>query len=506
VASIISTTLSSELPYISIGDIVRYYDLDGGKEKGQVLVGKATFVYQKTVSDLDKGSIGDPEWIVEIEEFEDIGQGYFSEYSSRKSKHVVRNLKDLAPVIATYVRSADAYKIPFAVNSVTGNKEPLVSYENYRLDGFDVPKRKIVVNQQMLDNDMENYLKLKGDLLRDACVAGLIGALLVEFFRGTEDAVCYSLGAAAGVAYLFFLTLKTDSIGSPGAKFGIAASSLRFLMPFFVLLGISASNIATGVDDEILSQGRFLSTVKVNQFASVTVGFLTYRIPLFLRQFLSFFSGTTNISLPGSAAMAMEMMQSDEKSTLIDLVETQKPVLLVCGPSGTGKTSLVNRLIEESDGRFVRPKLVDRVAEGARYEIMESRGAILKEFDKRYSLTAEGVLSAADSSKSQAVVIDADTELAAKLKSVAGARIIGVWVGLDSLDKLKTRIRSQIQSNIIQVPNGETEDSFIRGKIRRVVKDIEFGVVSGMFEFTILNDDFEHSLNELKAAGEYCFK
>jgi len=208
VASIISTTLSSELPYISIGDIVRYYDLDGGKEKGQILVGKATFVYQKTVSDLDKGSIGDPEWIVEIEEFEDIGQGYFSEYSSRKSKHVVRNLKDLAPVIATYVRSADAYKIPFAVNSVTGNKEPLVSYENYRLDGFDVPKRKIVVNQQMLDNDMENYLKLKGDLLRDACVAGLIGALLVEFFRGTEDAVCYSLGAAAGVAYLFFLTLK----------------------------------------------------------------------------------------------------------------------------------------------------------------------------------------------------------------------------------------------------------------------------------------------------------
>ena len=277
-------------------------------------------------------------------------------------------------------------------------------------------------------------------------------------------------------------------------------------MPFFVLLGISASNIATGVDDEILSQGRFLSTVKVNQFASVTVGFLTYRIPLFLRQFLSFFSGTTNISLPGSAAMAMEMMQSEEKSTLIDLVETQKPVLLVCGPSGTGKTSLVNRLIEESDGRFVRPKLVDRVAEGARYEIMESRGAILKEFDKRYSLTAEGVLSAADSSKSQAVVIDADTELAAKLKSVAGARIIGVWVGLDSLDKLKTRIRSQIQSNIIQVPNGETEDSFIRGKIRKVVKDIEFGVVSGMFEFTILNDDFEHSLNELKAAGEYCFK
>jgi guanylate kinase len=265
------------------------------------------------------------------------------------------------------------------------------------------------------------------------------------------------------------------------------------------------------VDDDILAQGRIFSTVKINQFADVAVGFLTYRIPLFLRQLQPMFSDASDIALPGSAGVVMGMMKSEEKgiasiSDASDVKQELKPVLLVCGPNGTGKTSLVDRLIADSDGKFVRPKLVDRVAEGVRYEILESKGGVLREIDLRYSLTAEGILNGADSSKGQAVVIDADTDLAEKLKGVAGARIIGVWVGLDSLDKLKDRFRAQIQAKSIKVPSGETDETFIRGKIRKVVKDIEFGVVSGMFEFTILNDDFEQSVAELKEAAQYCFK
>jgi hypothetical protein len=58
----------------------------------------------------------------------------------------------------------------------------------------------------------------------------------------------------------------------------------------------------------------------------------------------------------------------------------------------------------------------------------------------------------------------------------------------------------------VQISDDETEDSIIRAKVREIVKDIEYGIVSGIFEFTILNDNPDDSIKELRAAAEYCFK
>lgn len=81
-----------------------------------------------------------------------------------------------------------------------------------------------------------------------------------------------------------------------------------------------------------------------------------------------------------------------------------------------------------------------------------------------------------------------------------------MWVGLDELSKFEERIDAQIESGKISVPEGETAESVRRTKIRAIVSDIEFGVMSGIFEFTILNDDFDKSLKQLKSAAEYCFE
>ena len=70
-------------------------------------------------------------------------------------------------------------------------------------------------------------------------------------------------------------------------------------------------------------------------------------------------------------------------------------VLLVSGPEGTGKTTLVGRLLDEDD-RFVRPALVDRVSDGAKFERLESRGEFLEvDGSGRYGLSREGILGAA---------------------------------------------------------------------------------------------------------------
>ena len=96
--------------------------------------------------------------------------------------------------------------------------------------------------------------------------------------------------------------------------------------------------------------------------------------------------------------------------------------------------------------------------------------------------------------------------LAKKMVNVSGARLVGVWIGLDDLDKFESRLKTKIASGLVPIPEDETEDTVLRAKVRQVVKDIEFGVVSGVFEFTILNESIDDSLKQLKDAASYCFK
>merc|ERR1712071_2129 len=180
----------------------------------------------------------------------------------------------------------------------------------------------------------------------------------------------------------------------------------------------------------------------------------------------------------------------------------------------------------------------DRIQNGAQFELIASRGEFLQlEGNGRYGLTVDSILNAVPSNKDKdvasnqekiednidetttqgeslsstdrvekVVVVDANVDLAKKLTQVKKARLIGIWVGLDSLEKFESRFKSKIADGSLKIPLDESEESIIRGKIREVVKDIEYGVVSGIFEFTILNDDFDTSLKQLEEAAQYCFR
>merc|ERR1712029_691074 len=76
-------------------------------------------------------------------------------------------------------------------------------------------------------------------------------------------------------------------------------------------------------------------------------------------------------------------------------------VLLVSGPEGTGKTTLVNKLLE-CDPRFVRPVLIDRLSDGAKFEQLEQREEFFEiDTSGRYGLSEEGVLKAAVTADSE---------------------------------------------------------------------------------------------------------
>lgn len=501
-------------PFPKIGDFVRYYDLDGGRFDGQVLIGKISFI-QSTRSSTGEGDNGLNRWLVEVSELDNLGDGYYAEYPSRKRRRTsLRKLEELAPVLASFVRTEDAYKVP--LSRETGL--PIVSFESYNLLGYEGPSA-VKINQEVLESDAAKYTDLKFTLIRDAALVGLFGAVVTDLVKGTEDAAIYAAGAAAGVGYLFFLSLKTDTVGSASDKFGKNVSNFRFLLPVIVLIGVAVKNVTSGGFEST----SVFRTVTPEQFASAIIGFLTYRIPLFLRQLQPVVSESAGQILPGSAGIALQMASearnNGENQGLSGLVRQDDlvPILVVSGPPGTGKTTLVNRLIEEGNGRFVTPNFMDRITNGVEFERAASRGEFLEvDSTGRYGLTSESIMNSVvpsvsssedvPQSREQVVVVDANVNLAKKLTTLAGARLIGVWVGLDNLDELEERLRVQIQEGSIQVPADETAESVIRAKIRETVKDIEYGVVSGVFEFTILNKDFESSYLELKSAAEYCFK
>lgn len=232
-----------------------------------------------------------------------------------------------------------------------------------------------------------------------------------------------------------------------------------------------------------------------------------------MTQLADAYAESGELVLPGSAGVAMQLakQESEENNLLTDQSATAT-VLLVSGPQATGRSELVHRLLEQGQGKYVKPKTVDRSQDPATFERLEKRDDFLfVDPSERYGLTKEGILSSCkDCGADSVVVIDADVELARKLKSLAGVRLVGVWVGLNNVKDFERRLGEQVDTGVISIPEGEDRDSVIRARIRDIVSEIEFGISSGMFEFTIIltpdKDQEDDSLRQLQEAASYCFK
>jgi hypothetical protein len=493
----------------NIGDLVRYYDLDGGDRRGEELVGKITFLTKLPQT-----------YLAEVTQLEDLGDGYFAEYSSTKrmSKKKDRDIAHLSPLTASFVRSEQAFKVPF--DAATGRVK--VRQEQYDLEGWEGPQA-VPINQDIVQADEVLYSQLKRKLLRDAAIAGLVGSVLVNILKGSEDAIIYFAGAVASIAYLFLLSVKTDTLASPNRKLGSNVSNLRFVMPIIVVVGVALYNQSLGEANPLAGASNPMDRVTAEQFGAAVLGFLTYRIPLFLGQVQDALKDeNTSAILPGSAGIALQMAkgQSATASTVAGITKDALiPVLLISGPQATGRDELVAQLLQE-DERLVPPIFVDKLTDGVTFERLGSRDEFLQvDEEERFGLTKDGILRAAEAASAQSindessslekkvVLVNADVALAKKLSSsLGGARLIGVWVGLGSVKEFEQRLETQIDQGLLPVGEDETRETVVRSRIKEIIKEIDYGLSSGIFEFTILNKDMAASLKELKEAAGYCFK
>ena len=104
-----------------VGDLVRYYDLDGGTAKGECLVGKITYL-----SKMNNGK-----WTAELVQLDNLGDGYYAEFSSRqRRKRTDRLLQEVSPLVGSWVRAEQAFSIPMTKDG----QLPSPRQEDYDID------------------------------------------------------------------------------------------------------------------------------------------------------------------------------------------------------------------------------------------------------------------------------------------------------------------------------------------------------------------------------------
>ena len=590
-----TTTTTSNSPekerrmlYPAVGDIVRYYDLDGGNQKGQMMIGKISYISKN----MGKEKSG---WTVEIIELDRLrndssasstnsnggvgstssGGSYYADYpnyQTRKSKTILRDLhNNVSPVACVFVNSENAYKI--SIN--TSTQQPIVRQEQYDLEGYEGPfvtnlpysSNIRPINDNIVLDDAVRYDLLKFELLRNTALFGIVGAIVTYIAsstmngsdpnskNGIEYALIYFSGVLANLLYLYFLSMKTDTMAttSTNNKFGKVITNLRFITPILPLIAVSIYN-------ELVPHPEFQSTtfklVSTQQFFAVTIGFLSYRIPLFFTQIqeslkdnntsnkdalstttstiyqptdtsTSTSSGTVT---PGKVSLVSSMDTSTTTTTTTDTKQsTMKPlfpikfntktkknelvtIFLISGPSATGRSELVQRFVQESNGQFVLPKYIDRLNNVTQFEYIDQRnGFIYKSNEDRYGFTRESLVQDVqnlDPTKS-VMILDADVDFAIQLSQMGGGvRLVAVWVTLGSIDAFEERIGRQYDQQtkrITDIMPDEGRNIEIRARTMKIVQEIELGISSGIFEFTIINDNEEQSLKELREASKYCF-
>lgn len=103
----------------------------------------------------------------------------------------------------------------------------------------------------------------------------------------------------------------------------------------------------------------------------------------------------------------------------------------------------------------------------------------------------------------QVCLVDAERPLVKVLMGVGDVELIGVWVSLDSIEAIEDRIRATLTKDGVSQDSPDL-DSDVRGLVRQAVDDIEFGVMSGVFDFTVINNsDMEESMETVRRAVQF---
>jgi len=454
------------LLYAGIGDIVLYYNEVGGISTS---VGKITYVsrQKKKISQ----SIT---WMIEIMELKNVGDGYYVEYGMYEQKTksgILRNLKDISPIDATFVPEEYSYK----VNMIDDDeKSPAILAEQYEIDTYEGPEqvKKKEIDMKIVEDDMESYNELKVALVTQTSFVAALGLGFIAI-TNKGDPIAFSLGSVAGILYLLFLYAKTDTMGTEDEGTGDNISIFRFFVPPIAFAVITFYNGIKMRNGEGALQLQLFSTVTPDQFIGIILGFFTYRIPLFARQVAEVFKDLEDDDVEITTTTPPRIKKTTSKKPTTPTAT----VLLVSGPEITDRTPLVDRLIKESKGKFIKPDTTTTSE--------QLRDTILTQ----------------SSDTTTIFVIDANVDAVQQLLDTEQEdeddtiKYVGVWITLDTIQTFETRLQTQKST----------------ANMKDIISDINYGIVQAdLFDYTIVctatTETTKNSYyDQLKTAADSCY-
>lgn len=417
--------------------------------------------------------------VVDIVQLRPLGRGLFAvprATVARRKSTTWMDIKQVRVAKAEYVPAQDAYR-------VEGTRD---GYADLRL-----------VDEGKRDKWSREYEQLKQRLLRESTFVGVVGTVTVWVGGGGMLGRGFGLGVLGGLLYLVMLQRGVDSVGKGGIEERIFG--LRFLVPALPFV--------------VLARRGELGKAEV---LAVVCGLLCYKVPLLWRTGNEVVDGLAGLevgktgmvgTLLGAAARKMKKGKEREESAAKDVVgaKEKEKVLVIAGPSGVGKSTLIHRLMEELPQRFAYSvshttrEMRDGEANGVDYWFVE-RAEFRKMAEEgrfveyatvhgqSYGTSYEAVEEVLRSGK--VCILDLDVQGVEVLRKKTGlewdARF--VWIAPPSFRALEDRLRAR---------GTETAETLKR-RLDTAMREMAYAASNNVFDLTIINADLESSYKELR--------
>ena len=248
------------------------------------------------------------------------------------------------------------------------------------------------------------------------------------------------------------------------------------------ILGISASSL---VPKAVRSIASF--TPAKNQPTSSRVCVSSNSLPLF----------------PNGCSIQFTRNYPSESASLAKAMQSAAKPLVICGPSGSGKSSIVNKVSEEFPDCFglcvshTTRKPRESEVDGENYHFVpkdvfldaKDRGEFIEtaEFAGNMYGTSRGAINRVRMA-GMICVLDIEMQGVHQIKKTPGLDPHYVFIKPPSLEDLEVRLRAR---------KTETEES-LQKRLSRAVDELEYGAKAENFDLVITNDTLDNATSKLR--------